>query len=283
MAVVAAGALLVASNGVLLSRTASLDRQVKELRGAVRQELLSIEEQSRVRTLQQSRALDELRARINETGSRSVAAANAAQTYASVAARRYSEELARRLDAQQRAQIEQHRLLSAELGEMRQVAAETGLRMTGIASDVGSVRSDVVRTKSDIERTLQELRTVQGDLGVQSGRIATNARELAALKSLGDRIYYEFSLAKTRQPQRVGDIGVTLKKWDQKRNRYTIEVLADDKRVEKRDRTVNEPVQFYMANARVPYEIVVNEVRPDRIVGYLAAPKLRETRVTASR
>ena len=90
--------------------------------------------------------------------------------------------------------------------------------------------------------------------------------------------YFEFQLTKTKAPQKIGDVAVQVKRMDTKRNRYTIELIADDKKVEKKDRSVNEPVQFYMAKARIPYEIVVNEVRNDRIVGYLATPKVREMR-----
>ena len=60
---------------------------------------------------------------------------------------------------------------------------------------------------------------------------------------------------------------------DAKRSRYTLEVLADDKRVEKKDKTINEPVQVYVAGNRQPYEIVINQVKKDQIVGYLATPK----------
>jgi predicted amino acid dehydrogenase len=114
---------------------------------------------------------------------------------------------------------------------------------------------------------------VTGDLGVQSGYIATNSKELALLKRLGERNITEFKLAKTKDPQRVGDIALVLKRTDQKKNKYTVEVVADDKRTEKKDKGVNEPIQFYVSKARQPYEIVVNEVKKDLIVGYLAAPK----------
>ena len=56
----------------------------------------------------------------------------------------------------------------------------------------------------------------------------------------------------------MGDISVQLKKTDTKRNRYTIELLADDKKTEKKDKSINEPVQFYTSKARQPYELVVN-------------------------
>jgi hypothetical protein len=108
--------------------------------------------------------------------------------------------------------------------------------------------------------------------------IATNGKELDALKQLGERNYAEFTIQKSKQPQRVGDIMVQLKKADPKRNRFTISVIADDKTVEKKDRTVNEPIQFYTSKAKQPEEIVVNSVSKNSIAGYLAMPKVQTGR-----
>ncbi len=94
------------------------------------------------------------------------------------------------------------------------------------------------------------------------------------LKALGERNYFDINLGKTKQPQRIGDILVQLKKADVKKNRYTVDIVADDKKVEKKEKGVNEPVQFYTAKARQPYEIVINEVRKDQIIGYLTTPKV---------
>jgi hypothetical protein len=143
---------------------------------------------------------------------------------------------------------------------------------------VGNVKTDVQKNKSDLEKTIADLKSVRGDLGEQSGLVATNGKELMALKALGERNYFEFNLTRTKEPKKVGDVSIQLKKVDTKKNKYTIEVLADDKRVEKRDKNVNEPVQFYMAKARQPYEIVVNEIKKDQIIGYLATPKVQATR-----
>jgi len=115
---------------------------------------------------------------------------------------------------------------------------------------------------------------VQGDLGVTSGYVATNGKELDALKRLGERNYFQFTLLrKDKQPKRVGDISLKLRTVDKKRNKYTVEVLADDKMVEKKDKGINEPLQFYVAKSKLPYELVVNEVGKDQITGYLATPK----------
>jgi len=115
-------------------------------------------------------------------------------------------------------------------------------------------------------------------MGVMSGLVATNGKELDALKQLGDRNYFEFNLGKTKAPQKVGDIAVQLKNTDPKKNKFTITVIADDKTVEKKDKNVNEPVQFYVAKARQPYELVVNEVKKNQIVGYLSTPKVQQSR-----
>jgi hypothetical protein len=101
---------------------------------------------------------------------------------------------------------------------------------------------------------------------------------IAALRALGERNYFEFTLDRSKAPRKVGDIQLVLKKTDPKRSKYTLEVQADDKQVEKRDKTVNEPVQFYLAKARQPYEIVVNEVTNGQITGYLSTPKVHLAR-----
>jgi len=147
--------------------------------------------------------------------------------------------------------------------------------VTGVKTDVGTVKADLASTQSEVEKTGADLKRTMGDMGVMSGLIATNGKELGALRELGERNYFEFNLSKRDGLKRIGDVTLTLKKSDAKRNRYTVEVLADDKRVEKRDRTINEPVQLYVSGGHQPYEIVVNEVDKDKIVGYLATPKVK--------
>ena len=122
----------------------------------------------------------------------------------------------------------------------------------------------------------RDLRSLR--IGEMSGLIATNSKQIQTLRDLGDRNIYEFTIARKAGAQKVGDIQVTLEKADPKRNRFSLQLLADDKRVEKKDRTINEPVQFYTARARQPYELVVNEVQKDKVVGYLAIPKITTAR-----
>jgi chromosome segregation ATPase len=270
--------ILAGGNIYLLNKTGSLEGQIKDLSSSVKTELTDAQKEYLVRGAEVNKVTSELRQKIEETGVRSQRAAQQATSSASAAAKKYSEELNKKIAEQEQTLQENHRLLTAQLGEMRTEAGQTTEKVNGVATDVTTVKTEVAQTKSDIEKTLSDLRSVRGDLGVQSGLIATNSKELAALRALGERDYVEFELTKTKAPQKVGDVALQLKKSDLKRNRYTLELIANDKRMEKRDRSVNEPVQFYMAKARIPYELVVNEVKNDRIVGYLAAPKVRDPR-----
>jgi len=176
-------------------------------------------------------------------------------------------------------QAEQAKALELQLTEVRNEAREANTKLTDITSAVGTVKTDVAATRSDLDRTISDLRRTTGDMGVMSGLIATNSRELQALRELGERDYYEFTLTKANVPQKVGDIQVMVKKTDPKKNRFTLEILVEDKKVEKKDRNLNEPVQFYVVSkARQPYELVVNEIRKSQVVGYLAVPKLKSAR-----
>jgi hypothetical protein len=165
--------------------------------------------------------------------------------------------------------------VSSEISEVKSATNTANSKIGEVATDVGGVKSNLSQTQADLQKTIADLKTARGDLGVQSGLIATNANELSALKRLGERNYFEFKLPKTKDRQRVAgsDISLLLKKADPKKNRYTVEVLADDKVTTKTDKSVNEPIQFYTSKAKQPYEIVVNQVNKDQIVGYLATPK----------
>ena len=102
---------------------------------------------------------------------------------------------------------------------------------------------------------------------------------MTALRELGDRNYVEFQIQSNGKPRKVGDIQLAVKKTDRKRSKFTVDVIADDHKIEKRDKTANEPVQFYLlSKARQPYELVVNEVTKDAVKGYLAVPKVQLSR-----
>ncbi len=123
--------------------------------------------------------------------------------------------------------------------------------------------------------TLAQLQRIKGDAGVTS-LIATNQHELDILKQTGDRDYYEFTLQKGKK-QPVSTVSLELKKTDAKAGRYTLLVYVDGNKVEKKDRDVNEPVQFYTGKENMLYEVVVNAISKDQATGYLATPKTAQS------
>jgi predicted nucleic acid-binding Zn-ribbon protein len=186
-----------------------------------------------------------------------------------------------------KAQEEHNKEIADQLDQVKTSSLEASTKLDGkidgVSNDVGSVKTDVASAKTDIQDTKSELQRARGDMGMMSGLIATNSKEIQALRDLGDRNIFEFTVSKNGTLEKVGDIQVMLRKVDVKRNRYTVDVLADDKRVEKKDRTTNEPVQFYVSKApRQPYELVVNTVSKDKISGYLATPKVVVSRNEAT-
>jgi division protein CdvB (Snf7/Vps24/ESCRT-III family) len=159
--------------------------------------------------------------------------------------------------------------------QIAQTQKESEEKIGAVATDVSGAKKDIEATRSDLEATKSKLERATGDMGVMSGLIARNHDDLEELKRRGDRNYYEFTLQKSKTPQRVGPVQLKLDKTDQKKSKYTVTVLADDKSIEKKDKTAGEPVQFYVKGSSrlAPYEIVVFDVNKNQITGYLATPK----------
>ena len=151
-----------------------------------------------------------------------------------------------------------------------------------LGGEVGKVKDDVAASKAAIEQAQAQLQRAIGDLGEQSGLIARNADELAALKRAGLREYYEFDVAKAKAPSPVGPVALRLKDADAKRHKFNMLLVVDDIEIEKKDKTLFEPVQFYRKGSRQLNEIVVFNVQKDRISGYLSTPKPADVAAAAA-
>jgi chromosome segregation ATPase len=160
--------------------------------------------------------------------------------------------------------------LTAQIGQVKQ---DTDTKIGQVSTDLTGAKGDITATKQDLEATKAKLTSTVGDLGVQSGLIARNQEELDQLKRSGERNIFELHLTKSKTPTHVGPIQVTLTKTDPKKFKYTLMVVADDKTIEKKDKTADEPVQFYIHGVPRPYEIVVFDVTKDKVNGYLSTPK----------
>src|ERR1700758_467641 len=159
--------------------------------------------------------------------------------------------------------------------QLSQVQKESEEKIGAVATEVGGAKKDIEATRTDLEATKTKLDRATGDMGVMSGLIARNHDDVEELKRRGDRNYFEFTIQRAKTPQHVGPVSIALNKTDAKRSKYTITVLADDKSIEKKDRTAGEPVQFYVKGTgrTSPFEIVVFDVNKNTIPGYLSPPK----------
>jgi chromosome segregation ATPase len=255
--------LFVQLDRVKTDNLSQMQRLNTEINGALeKMRVDSSEEVQRSR-----RSVQELQARLAEQRRQ----ANLAVGQAKVDAERRVASLQSKVAEEQAAQ-------QAAINQVKQTADTATTQLASVSTDVGTVKTDLSNTKSQLDQTISTLKRATGELDSHASLIATNGKELQALKELGERNYAEFTISKSKQFTRIADVMVSLKKADPKHNRFTIAITADDKTVEKKDRTVNEPIQFYTSKARQPDEIVVNQVRKDVIVGYLASPKVQNGR-----
>jgi hypothetical protein len=164
-------------------------------------------------------------------------------------------------------------LLATEQQQTAGQVAAVSSAVTDVQTDVGGVKTDVAKTKTDLVETNNQLTSMKGDLTGHSTLIARNGAELEILKHKGDRNYYQFTLVKgVKQP--VGTVSLVLNRADSKKSKYTLTVFSDDKQYQKRDKSLNEPLQFYSGKAPMLFEIVVNDVTAkNTVTGYLSAPK----------
>jgi uncharacterized phage infection (PIP) family protein YhgE len=268
-----AGALiaLVAANIYMYIQLDHVRTDLAATRGTLTAELASLRDASSVSNASATRHIETLQQELATARDQARTLSSQAKTEATARA----EQLAKQLAA---AQAQAQQQLSTEISGVKQsadsAAQNLDSKISGVSTDVGGVKNQLTSTQSELEKTIATLKSVQGDLGVTSGLVATNGTELAALKLKGERTYIDVKLGKTKQPVRFADITLQLKKTDPKHNRFTLDVMADDKLTEKKDKTINEPVQFFVSKGgRTPYELVINQVTKDQIVGYLATPK----------
>ncbi|MGA8740856.1 MAG: hypothetical protein WB561_06690 [Terracidiphilus sp.] len=175
-------------------------------------------------------------------------------------------------DIIRREQADSARLETEQKQTAQQVSAVSS-DVSGVKTDVGGVKTDLTKTQSDLATAVSQLTSMKGDLSNHSSLIARNGSELELLKHKGDRNYYEFTLTKG-QKKPVGTVSLELKKADTKKSRFTVVVYADDRSYEKKDRNVDEPLQFYSGKDPALYEIVVNSIGSKNTVsGYLSTPK----------
>jgi hypothetical protein len=181
-----------------------------------------------------------------------------------------SQDILRREQADS-ARLERDQKAAAQAASQQITAVSS--QVSDVKTDVGGVKTDVAKTQTDLAAAVSQLQSMKGDLSGHTSLIARNHDELEVLKHKGDRTFYEFTLVKG-QKKPVGTVSLELKKADAKKSRFTLTVYSDDKSYEKKDRNLNEPLQFYGGKDPALYEIVVNSVSAkNTVTGYLSVPK----------
>jgi hypothetical protein len=144
--------------------------------------------------------------------------------------------------------------------------------VNAVSGEVGGVRTDLDATRKDLQMARSEMGTL----------IAKNHDDIETLRRLGERDYIEFTIAAKNTPQKVGDTMIELRSTDPKKNQYNLALVVDDKRTEKRNRQINEPIFFYAHGAHQPMEVVINQVEKNKVTGYLSVPKTVQTQPVAA-
>jgi hypothetical protein len=165
--------------------------------------------------------------------------------------------------------------------KLEELGSNVNQQLAGKASsdDVTKLGGDVTGVKSDLDATKNNLQMARSEMGTL---IARNHDEIDQLRRMGQRDYFEFTVTRKAGSQKVGSIQVELKDTNLKKNQFTINVLADDKNFEKKNRSVNEPIFFYTGGSRQPVELVINKVSKTTATGYLSVPKTAGTSAAAT-
>jgi uncharacterized coiled-coil protein SlyX len=142
-----------------------------------------------------------------------------------------------------------------------------------LGGDINGVRSDLASTRNNLDMTRTEFGTL----------IARNHDEIDELRRVGERDYFEFTLTGKGNRSKVGDLMVELRGTNVKKNQFTVALYVDDLRLEKKNRSIDEPIYFYTRGTRVPLELVVNQIGKDKLVGYMSVPKAQPTQASAVR
>ncbi|MCU1310560.1 MAG: hypothetical protein JWO20_1685 [Candidatus Angelobacter sp.] len=179
---------------------------------------------------------------------------------------------ARTAQLQRQQKASESRFTEEQQKQQQALGAVTG-DVAGVKTEVAGTKTDIASTRTDLDATRAKLERTIGDLGQQSGLIATTREDLEVLKHKGDRNYFEFTLTKQKNPTPVSTVSLLLKKTDKKKGKFTLNVFADDRSIEKKDRNMNEPLQFYTGRDKMLYELVVFNIDKDKVTGYISTPK----------
>jgi uncharacterized protein (DUF2141 family) len=149
-------------------------------------------------------------------------------------------------------------------------SVHTELATKAANDDLKNVDTKVGGVRTDLDTTREDLKMARSEMGTL---IARNHDEIDQLRRLGEREYVEFTIAGKNKPQKVGNLTVELKGINEKRSQYSVAMTAEDRKIEKKNRNMNEPIFFYLSGTKIPEELVINKLSKDTVSGYISIPK----------
>lgn len=137
----------------------------------------------------------------------------------------------------------------------------------------------IAATQSQLDITRSDLSTTRTEL---SGSIARTHEELVLLQEKGERNYYEFDIAKSKQFQHEGPMGVRLRKANTKHQYADLDLIVEDQTVTQKHVNLYQPAMFFIPDRPQPAELVINSISKDRIHGYVSSPKYRQSQLASA-
>jgi hypothetical protein len=258
-------AALAVGNVYLISRVDRLQSETTSLQSSLEDQIGGVQENSSMYESQARQELEALRQQIEEA--RKEAAGRAQRE-----ARRQADQVAQNITQQQ--QLRQEELMGG-IHDARTVADQANSEVQVVRNDLLGMKAEFEDTNAHLYETASLLEQTTDDVGEISGQVSDNRSEIASLRRMSERDRVRFQLNRSKEMQRVADIQLRLRDTDVKRNKFTLEILADDKKFVKKDRQVAEPMMFYMGETAQPYELVITQMDKDSVSGYLARPKVQ--------
>ena len=260
--------VLLMGNFFLYSKIKRSEVDAYTLQQKLEDKLAKIEKNSSYHLGNAQQEIQQLRSDLDE-------ARTEAAKKAKAEARRYTDRLSKNVASHQRSNQE---ALMGEIRGVQEIATGTDGKVEAVAGEISSVRQEIAEAKSQIDSADSVLKLTKDELQVMSEWVSSNSSEIGQLREFNERSYLTFRLPKNGKMYKIGGVLMRLRKAEPKRHRFSVELLADDRKMVKKDHYVNEPLQFYVGDSKRPYEIVMTSVRTDEVRGFLATPKIQMAR-----
>lgn len=259
-------AALIGFNVHLMNKVGDIESSSRSERAAMTAEVSDLEAAMSAQTGAHQREISALQESVEKTKAE---AADRARSET----RRSADQLSKMIAQKER---EQQDMFLTEIGTVR---GETDTNRKGIedvSTRVVGVQGELDQTRESLNETADLLASTQQDVDAVSGRVGTHDAAIERLKMQGQRDVTKFQLPLSKERTKIETVHMRVKDIDYKKNRYTLEVMADDKVVTHKDRLLNQPVEFYVMGVAQPYEVVVTDIARDKVSGYLATPKFKQ-------